>query len=135
MEYSESKTLMAVLPNQAPCEQTHPKQLQALYSLAHKSLPWFLIGWVYGVTFFFYMSSKFPIGLFKNMSLGIGQILEASFKWYPSLFVGVTCAFWHVHSFYSFPHSIMIYPSQFKFPYHLALPQYLQADTKASSQS
>jgi hypothetical protein len=38
----------------------------------------------------------------------------------------VTCAFWQVHSFYPFPHSMVIYPFQFKFQIQLPLPQ---ADT------
>jgi hypothetical protein len=41
-------------------------------------------------------------------------------------------AFWYIHSFYLFPHSTMIYPSQFKFPYQFTLPQHLQADMQAA---
>jgi hypothetical protein len=89
-----------------------------------------------GCTFFSQTHLDFLFGSLKYTSVGIGQILEADVRWYlPPLWregLPVICAFWHVHSFYPFPHFIMIYPSQFKFPYQLALPQHPQADTQAS---
>jgi hypothetical protein len=92
-------------------------------------LPWVLIGWIlWGIHLFL----NVLLGYLKYGSLGIGQILEVGFRWYPPPFVlgrpPCDCAFWHAHSFYPFPHSMVIYPSHFKFLYQLPLPQHPQAD-------
>jgi hypothetical protein len=130
VEYSEIKTLMAFLQDLMPGEQKHPKWLQqAFYSPGCKVL----IDWVLWSVHSSWRLPKFPIGLFfKYASLRIGQILEAGFSGIclPLCQEGlpVIHAFWHTHSFYPFPRSIVIYPSQFKFSYQLALPQHPQTD-------
>jgi hypothetical protein len=54
------------------------------------------------------------------------------------LLCGRKASLWNLlsgtYSFYPFPHSMMIYPSSFKFPYQLALSQHLQADMQSSGQ-
>lgn len=57
---AKSKHLMSVLQDQVSGGKAYPKQLQpAFYSLMHRSLPWFLIGWVLWVTQSSQMSPKF----------------------------------------------------------------------------
>jgi hypothetical protein len=57
------------------------------------------------------------------MPLGIGQILEVGFRWLSAFVTWSNMCFLVLNPF---PHSIMIYPTQFKFPYQLPLPQKLQ---------
>jgi hypothetical protein len=82
------------------------------------SLPWSSLDEYYGV---YILLLDFLLGYLKYASLGIGQILEAGFKWYTAPFVvGRSpcdmCSLTHtqflpISSFYG------DLPSQFKFPY------------------
>jgi hypothetical protein len=77
VEYSESKTLMAVLPDQVTGGQAYPKQLQqALYSLVGKSLSFMgciiLPGSHLSFIIFYWV-------ILNYVFLGIGHILEAGF--------------------------------------------------------
>jgi hypothetical protein len=136
LEYSESETLMAVLQDWVPDKQRHRKWLQqALYCLVCKSLPWFLIGWVlWGLHSFPTSHLGCLLDYLKYATLGIGQILETSLSGIHLLCGRKVPVIWHVHGFYSFPYSVVIYCSQFKFPYQLTLPQCPQADSQASGQ-
>jgi hypothetical protein len=81
-----------------------------------------------GCTLFFpRIHLDFLLGYLKYASLGIGQILEASFMLYLTSFCGGKVSLWYKLSgkhkvFNPYPHSIVIYYSQFKFFYQLALP-------------
>jgi hypothetical protein len=104
--------------------------------------PQFLIGWVlleYILPPPQRRSLGFLLGYLKYASLEIGQILELGFRWYLPFFVAGrspddTCFLAHTQ-FYPFPHSIVIYPSQFKFLISWTFPQHQYADTQASGQS
>jgi hypothetical protein len=118
VEYSESETLMAILQDWVLGEQKHQK---ALYCLLCNLLPQFLIGWEL-------WSLHSPPTTTKSPRFPTGNLKPASRR---------KVSLWHVlsgtYSFYPLPHSIMIYPSQFKFPYQSPLPQHLQADTQQAA--
>jgi hypothetical protein len=57
------------------------------------------------------------------------QVLEVGLKVVSAFGLPMVCAFWHVHTFYPFPHSIVIYPASLSF-----LISWPQADTQASGQ-
>jgi hypothetical protein len=67
------------------------------------------------------------------MLLGIGQILEVGFKLLSAFVVGRSPygMYFLVHN--PFPHSIVFYLTQFKFPYQLLFPQHLQTNMQVSS--
>jgi hypothetical protein len=90
-----------------------------------KSLPLVLIGWVlWSVYSSPWGCLDFLLGYFKIcLSWNWSNLRQSGVHlplWWEDL--PVICAFWHAHSFYPFPHSIVIHPFQFKFPYQLPLP-------------
>jgi hypothetical protein len=88
-----------------------------------KSLPQFLNAWVlWDVHFSPTHCLDFLLGYLKYASLGTDQILEAGSSPCDMCFLTHT-------AFNPLPHYMVIYPSQFKFPYQLEMGSYLSGRT------